>query len=42
LIGQLQAASKRGGLSAESRAHLADSADTLSQALSAKMQRAGV
>jgi hypothetical protein len=42
LIGQLQAASKRGGLSAESRAHLADSAETLSQALAAKMQRAGV
>jgi Met-zincin/Domain of unknown function (DUF5117) len=42
LIGQLQSASKRGGLSAESRAHLADSAETLSQALSARMQRAGV
>jgi hypothetical protein len=29
-------------MSAEARAHLADSADTLGQALQAKLQRAGV
>ncbi len=42
LLARIQAASKRSGLSAETQAHLADSADTLSQALTAKMQRAGV
>ena len=30
------------GLSAEARAHLADSAETLTQALQARLQRAGV
>ncbi len=42
LLTRIQAASKRGGQSAEARAHLADSADTLAQALAAKMQRVGV
>ena len=41
MLTRIHAASKRGGLSAEARAHLQDSAETLSQALSAKMQRAG-
>jgi hypothetical protein len=41
LLGRLNAASRRAGLSAEARAHLQDSADTLAQALSAKLQRAG-
>jgi hypothetical protein len=41
LLVRITAASKRGGLGAEARAHLQDSADTLSQALSAKLQRAG-
>jgi hypothetical protein len=42
LLARIRVASKRKGLSEESRAHLADSADTLAQALSAKLQRAGV
>jgi hypothetical protein len=42
LLTKLQAAAQRGGLSAESRAHLTDSADTLQQALGAKLQRTGV
>jgi hypothetical protein len=43
LHGQLDKALKRGKpLDAETRAHLQDSADTLSQALSAKLYRAGV
>jgi hypothetical protein len=41
LLGQIQAASKRKGLSAEARAHLQDSADSLRQALSAPLQRQG-
>jgi hypothetical protein len=39
---RMDAALKRPGLSAEARAHLQDSADTLSQALAARLQRAGV
>ena len=40
---QLDKALKRGAsMDAETRAHLQDSADTLSQALSAKLYRAGV
>lgn len=39
---RLQAASGRAGLSAEARAHLRDSADSLGQALDAKLVRAGV
>ncbi len=42
LVARIHGASKRSGLSAESRAHLADSVDTLTQALGARMQRAGV
>ncbi|HET7526938.1 MAG TPA: zinc-dependent metalloprotease [Burkholderiaceae bacterium] len=41
LLGRIQAAAQRKGLSAEARAHLQDSADTLRQALSAPMQRQG-
>jgi len=41
LRSQLLAAEKRGGLSAETRAHLLDAADTLGLALDAKLQRAG-
>ncbi|WP_084267357.1 zinc-dependent metalloprotease [Azohydromonas lata] len=41
LLPRLQAAAKRGDLSAEARAHLLDSADTLSAALSARLERAG-
>jgi hypothetical protein len=42
LLRQLELASRRrGGLDAETRAHLQDSADTLAQAISAKMMRAG-
>jgi hypothetical protein len=42
LLVRIGAATQRGGLSAEARAHLADSADTLNQALQAKLQRGGV
>jgi Met-zincin/Domain of unknown function (DUF5117) len=42
LLARINGAGKRSGLSAEARAHLADSADTLTQALQAKLQRAGV
>jgi hypothetical protein len=42
LLPKIQAAAKRPELSPEARAHLLDSADTLSQALSAKLERAGV
>jgi hypothetical protein len=42
LLGRINAAVKRPSLSAEARAHLADSADTLTQALQARLQRAGV
>jgi hypothetical protein len=41
LVERIDAALKRGGLSAEARAHLQDSTETLSLALSAKLQRAG-
>lgn len=41
LLGRLNAAQKRTDLSEEARAHLADSADTLAQALAARLQRAG-
>jgi len=41
LLARIQAASKRKALSAEARAHLQDSADTLSQALTAKLERNG-
>ena len=41
LLVRLQAAQQRGGWSADARAHLQDSADTLAQALSARLQRTG-
>jgi len=41
LLARMQSAARRGGLSQEARAHLQDSADTLSQALSAKLLRSG-
>ncbi len=41
LQSRLNAAAKRPGLSAEAQAHLQDSADTLQQALTAKLTRAG-
>jgi len=41
LLARINGALRRGGLSADARAHLQDSADTLNQALSARMQRAG-
>jgi hypothetical protein len=41
LLARINASAKRPGLSAEARAHLADSAETLSLALEAKLQRAG-
>jgi len=41
LLERIRAAGHRGGLSDEARAHLADSADTLEQAMSARLQRAG-
>jgi len=41
LLGRIQAASARKGLSPEARAHLQDSADSLRQALSAPLQRLG-
>ena len=42
LLARINAAGKRTGLSAEARAHLSDGADTLTQALQAKLQRVGV
>ncbi len=42
LLARINSANKRAGLSAEARAHLSDSADTLTQSLQAKLQRAGV
>ena len=42
LLARLNVAAKRPGGSAETRAHLADSAETLAQALAARLQRAGV
>ena len=41
LLARLNVAAKRPGGSAEARAHLADTAETLSQALAARLQRAG-
>jgi len=41
LLERIRAAGHRAGLSEEARAHLADSADTLEQAMSARLQRAG-
>ena len=41
LLEKIRAASNRPGLGDESRAHLADCADTLEQALNARLQRAG-
>ncbi|MCE9659178.1 MAG: zinc-dependent metalloprotease [Burkholderiales bacterium] len=41
LLERIRAANRRGGLSEEARAHLADSADTLEQAMTAHLQRAG-
>ncbi len=42
VLARIEAAKDRRGLSAESRAHLADSAESLRQALDAKLQRQGV
>jgi hypothetical protein len=42
LLDRISNASRRGGLSPEARAHLADSADTLRAALNATIQRSGV
>jgi hypothetical protein len=42
LRSRISAAAKRPGLSAEARAHLADAAETLTLALDAKLQRAGI
>ena len=42
LLPRVLAASQRSGLSADARAHLQDSADTLSQALSARLLRSGL
>lgn len=41
LVAQLKAAQQRKGLSKEARAHLADSRNTLEEALRAPMQRTG-
>ncbi|HEX4232898.1 MAG TPA: zinc-dependent metalloprotease [Caldimonas sp.] len=41
LLEKIRVASHRPGLSEETKAHLADSADTLEQALAARLQRAG-
>jgi hypothetical protein len=41
LLARLRQAGKRAGLSAQARAHLADSADSLTQALEARLQRLG-
>ena len=41
LLVRVSAAARRGGLSADTRAHLEDGADTLAQALSARMTRPG-
>ena len=42
LLARIDGVQRRGALSAEARAHLQDSADTLQQALAAKLQRTGV
>jgi hypothetical protein len=41
LLSRINSALQRGSLNADARAHLQDSADTLNQALSARLQRAG-
>ncbi|MGZ5715550.1 MAG: zinc-dependent metalloprotease [Caldimonas sp.] len=41
LLEKIHIASRRAGLSEETKAHLADSADTLEQALAARLQRSG-
>jgi hypothetical protein len=41
LLEKIRVASRRPGLSDETKAHLADSADTLEQALAARLQRTG-
>jgi hypothetical protein len=41
MLAKISAASRRKGLTPETRAHLQDSAETLAQALAAKLQRAG-
>jgi hypothetical protein len=41
LLARLTAAGRRAGLSAEAQAHVQDSADTLQQALTAKLLRVG-
>jgi Met-zincin/Domain of unknown function (DUF5117) len=41
LLERIKVASHRAGLSEEARAHLADSADSLEQAMSARLQRSG-
>ena len=41
LLTRVRAAGRRGGLGEETRAHLVDSADTLEQALNARLQRVG-
>jgi hypothetical protein len=42
LLARIKSAENRGSLSADARAHLKDCDDTLSQALSARVLRAGV
>ena len=42
LLARIGAAQKRSGLSAETRAHLAEGSETLTQALAARLQRAGI
>ncbi|MGZ8259694.1 MAG: zinc-dependent metalloprotease [Caldimonas sp.] len=42
LLERIRGASQRAGLSDETRAHLADSADTLEQALAARLLRSGI
>jgi len=42
LLERIRVAGRRAGLSEEARAHLADSADSLEQAMSARLQRVGV
>ena len=42
LLGQIQAALAKRSYGADTQAHLQDSADTLAQALSARLQRTGV
>ena len=41
LLERIRSANSRPGLTEETRAHLADSADTLEQAMSARLQRSG-